>query len=458
MARKAKKFVMNGLEIIDALLAVTKEKNISMDLAVGSLEEALAQAAKRGMVNPPNIGVDIDRATGEISSYTFQRVVEDDDFEDLYGEIPLSEAREDIDGKLEPGDEVVEDDNLDISRFGRSAIQIAKQIIMQRVREHERAKVYNDYSERVGEIVNGTVQQVERGNVIINLGRTEALLPRSQQIQGERYHQGETVKGVIVEVKDNAKGAQVIISRTDSEFLKRLFEIEVPEVFEGVVKITNVVRAPGYRAKVAVTSADSRVDPVGACVGMRGNRIQAIMRELGNERMDIINWSDEISILVRRALASVDVTRVFPVGEKKVVILVDDDDLAKAIGRDGQNIRLTSKFIDREIDLYGEDEFEELSEEERARILTELPEEVEVVDEDMILDDETIGEDEIHAVGVEAVEDDDPIAELIENSDDPITDTVEDDDPIAEAVEDDVPVVEVVESSDDPITEIEDEQ
>jgi N utilization substance protein A len=408
MARKTKKFVMDGSEIIEGLALIAKEKNISLDLAVESLEEGISQAAKRGLKNPPKVGVDIDRETGQISAYTYQLVVEEDDFEDLYGEIPLEEAQEDIDDTLVVGDEVIIDEEVDISQFGRSAIQIAKQIIMQKVREHERLKVFNDYSDRIGEMMNGTVQQVERGNVIINLGRTEALLPRSQQIRGERYHQGETVKGVIVEVKDNVKGAQVILSRTDPEFLKRLFEMEVPEVFEGIVTITHVVRSPGYRAKLAVESNDPRVDPVGACVGMRGNRIQAVVRELSNERMDIINWSDDMSILVRRALASADVKRVFPVGDTRVVILVADEDLAKAIGRDGQNIRLTSKFIDRTVEIFGEDEFEDLSEEERTRVLTEDP--VEMIDSDEIIDDETIGEDEAHVLADDSDVEEDEVA------------------------------------------------
>jgi N utilization substance protein A len=404
MARKLKKFKMDGVEVLDALVAVTKEKNISRELAKESLCDALSQAAKKYLNTNMNIKFDINEADGQLNSYYSSIVVADDEIEDIYKEIPLSEAQEDY-GDVEIGEELVEELVVDINAFGRSAIQIAKQIIMQRVREFERKRVFDDFSDRIGELVNGTVQQVERGNVIINLGRTEALLPRSLQIRGERYHQGETVKGVIVEVKDNAKGAQVIISRTDEEFLKRLFEIEIPEVFEGVVKITRVERAPGYRAKVAVETDDPRVDPIGSCVGMRGNRIQSIVRELSNERMDIITWSEDTFLLVRRALASADVKRVFPVGDTRVVVLVADEDLARAIGREGQNIRLTSKFIGKQVDIYGEEEFEDFSEDKKTEILTE--DEIEEVDEDLILDDETLGEDEAHAVG----SDDDDIDE-----------------------------------------------
>ncbi len=407
MARKAKKFIMDGNEVLEALMAVTKEKNISREVAKESLCDSLSQAAKKYLNTNLNIRFEISEKDGMLRSFTSQIVVEDDAIEDIYNEIQLSEAREDYGEDVVVGEELQEEIDLDINNFGRAAIQIAKQIIMQRVREFERKRVFDDFNDRIGELVNGTVQQVERGNVIINLGRTEALLPRSLQIRGERYHQGDTVKGVIVEVKDNAKGAQVIISRTDSEFLKRIFEIEIPEVFEGIVRVTHVERAPGYRAKVAVETDDPRVDPVGSCVGMRGNRIQAIMRELNNERMDIINWSSDVSLLVRRALASADVKRVFPVSDSRVVVLVADEDLARAIGREGQNIRLTSKFIGKQVEIYGEDEFEDFSEDKRARILAEEDEDAELVDEDMIIDDDILGEDEVHALG----NDDDEIDE-----------------------------------------------
>jgi len=419
MARKAKKFVMDSQEVLEALMAVTKEKNITRELAKESLCDALSQGAKRYLSTNMNIKFDINEA-GQLHSFISQIVVEDDLIEDIYNEIPLSEAIEDYGDQVEIGEELVEEIEIDINQFGRSAIQIAKQIIMQRVREHERKRVFDDYTDRIHELVNGTVQQVERGNVIINLGRTEALLPRSLQIRGERYHQGDTVKGVIVEVKDNAKGAQVIISRIDPEFLKRIFEIEIPEVFEGVVKLTRVERAPGYRAKVAVETTDPRVDPIGSCVGMRGNRIQAVMRELNNERMDMIMWTDEISLLARRALASTDVVRVYPVGEKRVIIIVADDDLARAIGREGQNIRLTSKFIGKEVEIYGEDEFEDFSEDKKSFLLAEreedLEEEIEI-DEDMILDDDVLGEDEEHLLGAQ---DSDNVAEEEEPMDSPL--------------------------------------
>ena len=390
-SKKKKAEVTKGIDIAAALSAVTKEKSISMDLVLDSLKDALASAARKYLNNAIHVEIKVDREKGVIEAYTLQYVV--NEVEDPEKEIHIDEARK-IDKDLEIGDEV--EGELDIKEFGRSAIQTAKQIIMQRVREHEREKIFSDYSERVGELVNGTVQQIDKGNILINLGRTEAVLPYKEQIRRERYRQGDTIRGCIVEVKNNLKGPQVIISRTSPVFLERLFEIEVPEIFEKIVHIIKVVRAPGYRAKVAVTTSDSRVDPVGACVGMRGNRVQAIVRELSNERMDIINWTDEINLLVRRVFAPSEIKRVIPVGENKIVVIVLEEDLAQAIGKEGQNIKLASKLIDREIDIFGDEEFEELSEEEREEVLLEKEElEEEEVEEETGSDKKTESDEDV---------------------------------------------------------------
>jgi N utilization substance protein A len=300
--------------------------------------------------------------------YTRQTVVET--IVDPEKEISVEEAKK-ADPELEVGDELMQE--LDIDRFGRTAIQTAKQVIVQRVREAEREKVFADYSERKGELVTGTVQQIDKGNILVNLGRTEALLPFKEQIRKERYRQGDPIRGCIVEVKNNPKGPQVVISRTAPEFLARLFELEVPEIFDKTVKIVKVVRDPGFRSKIAVTTSDDRVDPVGACVGMRGNRVQAIVRELSNERIDIINWTEELSLLVRRVFSPAEVKRVVPVSEKKIVVIIREDDLAQAIGKEGQNIRLASKMIEKDIDVYGDEEFAAFTEEERTAILAGLP-------------------------------------------------------------------------------------
>lgn len=354
------------MDIVASLGAVTKEKSISMDMVLETLKDALATAAKKYLGTPVNVEAKIDRDKGTIEVFTRQTVVEL--VEDIENQISLENARE-VDEDIEIGDELVQD--LDIALFGRTAIQTAKQVIVQRVREAERDKIFFDYSERIGELVTGTIQQIEKGNILVNLGRTEALLPYKEQIRKEHHSQGASIRACIVDVRNNTKGPQVIISRTSPEFLARLFELEVPEIYDKTVRIVKVVRDPGHRSKIAVTTSDTRVDPVGACVGMRGNRVQAIVRELSNERIDIINWTDEMSLLVRRVFSPAEVKRVIPVGEHKIVVVINEDDLAQAIGREGQNIRLASKMLDREIDVFGDEEFASLSDEQRAAALSE---------------------------------------------------------------------------------------
>ncbi|MCX7725751.1 MAG: transcription termination factor NusA, partial [Chitinispirillaceae bacterium] len=405
-------------DIVTSLITLAKEKGISLDLVLNSLKDALITASKKYLGKPINVEAKIDREKGTIELFTRQIVVEKVENPEL--EISLDEAKK-IDENIEIDDEIVQD--LDIDLLGRAAIQTAKQIIIQRIREAERDKIFEDYSERIGELVTGTVQQVDKGNVLVNLGRTEALLPYREQIRKEKYRQGQTIKACIIEVKNNSKGPQVIISRTCPEFLARLFELEVPEIFDKTVKIVKVVREPGYRAKIAVTTSDSKVDPVGACVGMRGNRVQAIVRELSNERIDIINWTDEFTLLVRRVFAPAEIKRVITVSDKKIVVVVRDEDLAVAIGKDGQNIRLASKMLEKEIDIYGEKEYSTMTEEQRAAALKDNlskeskdnkndkdksedenseevnePEEVEL-EKNEIIDDEEIDSDEEGILG-----------------------------------------------------------
>lgn len=366
MRKKARNEIVRAADIVSALGGVTREKSISVDLVLDTLKDALASGARRIMDGPAHIEVKIEREKGTIEVFARQTVVEV--VEDPEMEISIEDAKL-IDPDLEIGDELIQD--LDIDLFGRTAIQTAKQVIMQRVREAERSKIFEDYGERIGELITGTVQQIDKGNILINLGRTEALLPYREQIRKERYRQGDNIRGVIADVKNNLKGPQVIISRTSPEFLARLFELEVPEIYDSTVKIVKVVRDPGHRSKIAVTSADSRVDPVGACVGMRGNRVQAIVRELSNERIDIINWTEEITLLVRRVFAPAEVKRIIEVNDRKLVVIISEEDLAQAIGREGQNIRLASKMADKEIDIYGDAEFASFTDEEREKIMSE---------------------------------------------------------------------------------------
>jgi transcription termination/antitermination protein NusA len=368
MKRKNRNEALKAIDIVASIGAVTKEKSIGMDLVLETLKDALATAARKYLGRPANVEVKVDREKGTLEVYTRQTVVEVS--EDPETQIQLKEAQE-IDSDIQIGDELIQD--LDIDMFGRTAIQTAKQVIIQRVREAERDKIFADYSERKGELVTGTVQQIEKGNILVNLGRTEALLPYKEQIRKEHYRQGDNIRACISEVKNNPKGPQVIISRTCPEFLARLFELEVPEIFDKTVRIVKVVRDPGHRSKIAVSTSDSRVDPVGACVGMRGNRVQAIVRELSNERIDIINWTDELSLLVRRVFAPAEVKRVVPVGDAKIAVVIREEDLAQAIGREGQNIRLASKMLDREIDVFGDEEFSNMSEEQKNVAMSATP-------------------------------------------------------------------------------------
>jgi transcription termination/antitermination protein NusA len=272
-----------------------------------------------------------------------------------------------------PGIQVGEtlEHEIPIAGFGRAAISIAKQSLTQRVREVERQRVFDDYRDRIGTIVTGTVQQVDRGDILVNLGRTEAIVPLREQIRKERYRQGDSIRAYICDVSNNSKGPQVVLSRTHPEFLAKLFELEVPEIYDEIVEIRAVARDPGFRAKISVSSRDERIDPVGACVGMRGNRVQAIVRELSNERIDIIHWTEDMQVYVRRLFAPAEIKKVFEVMDTRFVVVVANDDLSLAIGRQGQNVKLATKLLGKELDVFGEDEFAALPEEERCAILGE---------------------------------------------------------------------------------------
>jgi N utilization substance protein A len=367
------------VNIVEALGQVAKEKNIGMDVVLQTLRNSLVQAARKYTGIQKNIEVDIDRERGSIRSFLRVEVVEDlpdlpegstaEDalvFDEKY--MLVEQARE-----FRPGiraGEVLEHE-IPIAGFGRAAISIAKQSLTQRVREVERQRVFDDYRDRIGTIVTGTVQQVDRGDILVNLGRTEAIVPLREQIRKERYRQGDSVRAYICDVSNNSKGPQVVLSRTHPEFLAKLFELEVPEIYDEIVEIRAVARDPGFRAKISVSSRDERIDPVGACVGMRGNRVQAIVRELSNERIDIIHWTDDMQVYVRRLFAPAEIKKVIEVGADRYVVVVSNDDLSLAIGRQGQNVKLATKLLGKELDVFGEDEFAQLPDEERRSILGE---------------------------------------------------------------------------------------
>ncbi len=404
------------VNIVEALGQVAKEKNIGMDVVLLTLRNSLVQAARKYTGIQKNVEVDIDRERGSIRAFLRVEVVEDlpdlpegisaEDAQIFDEKYMLVEQAREYRPNIQVG-EVLEHE-VPIVGFGRAAISIAKQSLTQRVREVERQRVFDDYRDRIGTIVTGTVQQVDRGDILVNLGRTEAIVPLREQIRKERYRQGDSIRAYICDVSNNSKGPQVILSRTHPEFLAKLFELEVPEIYDEIVGIRAVARDPGFRAKISVSSRDERIDPVGACVGMKGNRVQAIVRELSNERIDIIHWTEDMQVYVRRLFAPAEVRKVIPVGTTRYVVVVVNDDLSLAIGRQGQNVKLATKLLGMELDVFGEDEFAQLPENERRSILGEAPEPVVVVEPVEVVETvETVETQEVVEVAetvVEAVE------------------------------------------------------
>ncbi|MCE5250661.1 transcription termination factor NusA [bacterium] len=340
-------------DILEAINQIAREKNVNRELVVETIKAGLLSAAKKRFGDTDNITVDVDLNTGVITMEAEWNVVKE--VENPLNEIDLERARE-IQPKVKIGAKVREP--LKFEDFGRHAIHSAKQSLIQKVREAERDKVYDDYRQRINEIVTGSVQQVLHGDIYINLGRAEAILPHKNQIRRERYHQGNTIRALIIDVKRDAKGPQIILSRTDPKFLARLFEIEVPEIYEGIVEIKGVARRPGERSKIAVMSSDPRIDAVGACVGIKGSRVQGIVKELNNERIDIIQYSDDIASYLARALSPAPVLRVdIDRAQGKLTAIVNDDQLSLAIGKNGLNAELASNLTGLNVDIISQSEF-----------------------------------------------------------------------------------------------------
>ena len=329
---------------------VVKDKGIDRGVLVEALEAAVLSAANKKYRNTRELEAHYNDEAGEVEVFEFVTVV--DEVENSYQEIDLSEARE-IDPDVEIGDSLGM--KMDASSFSRIAAQTAKQVIIQKVREAEREGVYNEFKDRLGELVNGIVRRYERGDLIVDLGRAEALLPHREQVPRENYRQGDRVRAYISDVRMATKGPQIILSRTHPGLLAELFRIEVPEVAEGIVEIQSVAREPGSRAKIAVLSNDPDVDPIGACVGMRGARVQNVVSELRGEKIDIINWTPDIARFACSALAPAEVTRVYVDNdEESLEIIVPDDQLSLAIGKKGQNVRLAAKLTGWKIDIISE--------------------------------------------------------------------------------------------------------
>ncbi len=351
----------------EILRQVAREKDIDLDRWILALEDAMASAAKKQHRIKEPVRARLDRESGKFEAFIVKKVVET--VEDPLAEWSLDEAR-DNKPDAEIGDEIL----LPISTegLGRIAAQSAKQVLYQRVREAERENVYNEFIDRMGEVLNGTVKRFERGDIIIDLGRTEAVVPRSEQARHERYSQGERIRAVIVDVHKLPKGPQIVLSRTDPRLLVKLFETEVPEIYDGTVVIKNAVRAPGERAKVAVYSRERDVDPVGACVGMKGSRVQSIIRELRGEKIDIIEYSEDLVTFAQSALAPAKITRVSVTHTADVAhldVIVEDEQLSLAIGKRGQNVRLASELIGCRIDIKSESDVKDEVADALARML-----------------------------------------------------------------------------------------
>lgn len=335
---------------LEALKELAREKGVEEEVLFDAIEAALISAYKRNFGSAQNVRVVLDRTTGTYHVYAIKTVVET--VEDDVQEISLAQAR-----TIRPDYEV--DDVLEIevtpANFGRIAAQTAKQVVVQRVREAERGIIYEEFMSREGDIITGLVSRVENRNVFIDLGKTEAVLTPTEQIAGETYEHGDRIKAYIVEVKKTSKGPQIVVSRTHPGLLKRLFELEVPEIQEGIVEIKSVAREPGMRSKIAVYSKDDDVDPVGSCVGHKGMRVQAVVDELGSEKIDIVKWNEDSAKFIANALSPAKVVSVAVNEDEKVSrVVVPDYQLSLAIGKEGQNARLAAKLTGWKIDIKSE--------------------------------------------------------------------------------------------------------
>lgn len=342
---------------------VSKEKGIDKTILISALENAMVSAAKKTFGHQRKIEAQYNPELGEVELFEAKLVVEA--VTDPAVEITLQEARKNLDPDAEVGDELLS--KLDTSSFGRIAAQAAKQNIVQRVRDAEREIIYNEFKGREGQLVNGIVQRFEKKNIIVNLGRTDAILPEKEQVPRERYRQGDRIRAYIVSVEMTSRGPQIVLSRTHPGMLIKLFEQEVPEIYEAIVEVKGAAREPGGRAKIAVISNDQDVDPVGACVGMKGTRVQAVVQELRGEKIDIVHWTADQAEYVCRALAPAKVSKIIIDDEEhNMEVIVPDDQLSLAIGRKGQNVRLAARLTGWRIDVRGESEADE--ETRRARI------------------------------------------------------------------------------------------
>ncbi len=348
-----------NLDFLNALEDIESDKGISKDVLLEAIEVALLSAYKKDFGSKENVSVEIDDEAGAVNVFSRKKVVEE--VTNKHYEINLERAKE-IDSSIEVGDYI--DVEVTPKNFGRIAAQTAKQVVMQRIREAERDVLYEEYKRKEGEIITGTIQRFHKDNVLIDMGKTEALLPVSEQMPSEEYRVGSRLKLYVVEVSSTTKGPRILVSRTHPALLKRLFEVEVPEIFDGIVEIRSVAREAGFRSKVAVSSYDSKVDPVGACVGPQGMRVKSVVEQLNGEKIDIVQFNENPKQFVSNALNPAEVVDVMlDEDEQSATVVVPDFQLSLAIGKEGQNARLAAKLTGWKIDIKKESEFEEQDEE-----------------------------------------------------------------------------------------------
>lgn len=339
-------------EFIEALDELEKDRGIDKETLIDTIEQALLTAYKKNFGSAQNVRVEFDRERGDVKVFSQRVVVDESDLYDTFLEIELKDARE-ISPNYELGD-IIENE-VTPRDFGRIAAQTAKQVVVQRIREAEREIVYNEFIDKENEIVTGEVARVNKNMVYVNLGRIEAVMTAQEQMQGEHYKAGQKIKVYILEVKKTNKGPQIVVSRSHPGLVKRLFEFEVPEIFEGIVQIKSVAREAGSRTKMAVKSIDEKIDPIGACVGPKGSRVKNIVDELGDEKIDIIKYSDDPSEFICAALSPSKVVKVeVNEEEKSALVVVPDYQLSLAIGKEGQNARLAAKLTNWKIDIKSE--------------------------------------------------------------------------------------------------------
>lgn len=380
-------------EFFEALDEIAEEKGITTEMVEEAISAALLSAYKRSYNTDQNVRVEMDRENESVKVYLRRDVVEEVENEDT--EISIEDALE-IDPDYEVGDFI--DFEMDPADFGRIAAQSARQVTQQRFKEAERNMIYEDYSDKVGEVLTGKVQRIQRGTIYVNIGRAEGILKEKEQVPGEHFSANDRIKVYITDVQKTTKGPQVFLSRSHPGLVKKLFEMEVPEIEEGLVEIVSIAREAGSRSKIAVYTEDENIDPVGACVGSRGGRVQAVVDELFNEKIDIITWSEDPVELIKNVLSPAVVEQVIIGDEEKMAtVVVPDHQLSLAIGKSGQNVRLAAKLCNWKIDIKSHTQFEE-----EYEIVEEYIEDEEIADEEMT--DEAAAEEETVTEELEEIE------------------------------------------------------